>query len=260
MGTILAAACEDGSVRLFDTSDDSMRYMRALPTQPQRACSVAFHAEGLELVAGYGDGCIRRWHTRTGQAAYRLTVEAQDNRMVGSTPVVWAILVLQDWTIVYVALLCCCCPSSSFAPRAFAPICFLGIDLFVWRCRSGDSLGKTRFWDGRHGTLLHSFDQHTADVLCLAKNKMENKVWSAGIDAKVSLFQLVQEADAEGRRWLHTHSQRAHTHDMYDTTLNLIVISSRLTTLVQPSVGVRGPDAGEWRSRHAPASVQYRRL
>ena len=166
-------------MRLFDLADDSLRYLRALPTQPKRVCSVAFHAEGADLVAGYADGTIRRWHCRTGTAAYRLTIEAEDMNLMGSAPIVWAVLVLQDWTIV-----------------------------------SGDSLGKTRVWDGRHGTLLHSFEQHTADVLCLAKNKAENKIFSAGIDSKVSLFQLVQEA-SDSRKWLHTHSQRAHTHDVY---------------------------------------------
>lgn len=177
-GSLLAAACEDGSVRLFDVAADGLRYQRALPAQAARACSVAFHADGAELVAGYADGTLRRWHCRTGAAAYRLTIEAQDAHLLGSVPVVWAVLVLADWTVV-----------------------------------SGDSLGKTRVWDGRHGTLLHSFEQHTADVLCLATNKAENKLFAAGIDPKVALFQLTPDGDA--KRWTHTHSQRAHTHDMY---------------------------------------------
>lgn len=99
---MLAAACEDGSVRLFDISGDSLRYTRSLPTQPQRACSVAFHADGLELAAGYADGTIRRWNCKSGNVVYRLTIEAQDSTQPGSKPVVWALLVLQDWTIVCV--------------------------------------------------------------------------------------------------------------------------------------------------------------
>ena len=38
---------------------------------------------------------------------------------------------------------------------------------------SGDSLGHVQLWDGRHGTLLKSFSQHTADVTTLAIDGQE---------------------------------------------------------------------------------------
>jgi U3 small nucleolar RNA-associated protein 4 len=78
---------------------------------------------------------------------------------------------------------------------------------------SGDSWGKTCFWDGKTGTLLHSFAQHQSDVLCLATNKMHNKIFSAGIDNKTALFQLLDQEDGE-RKWVYTYAQRCHTHDM----------------------------------------------
>ncbi len=50
--------------------------------------------------------------------------------------------------------------------------------------------------------------------LCLAVNKMHTKIFSSGVDNKTALFQLLDQEDGE-RQWVHTYSQRCHTHDVY---------------------------------------------
>lgn len=50
---------------------------------------------------------------------------------------------------------------------------------------SGDSWGRTQFWDGKFGTLLQSFKQHEADVLVLAVSDDSEVVYASGVDNKV---------------------------------------------------------------------------
>lgn len=52
---------------------------------------------------------------------------------------------------------------------------------------SGDSQGRTMFWDGITGTLNQSFDSHQSSILVLCKDKNEN-VYLSGADQKVSKF------------------------------------------------------------------------
>ena len=122
---------------------------------------------------------------------------------------VWALNVLQDYTVI-----------------------------------SGDSLGHVQLWDGRHGTLLKSFSQHTADVTCLAISSDEKSIYASGFDHKIILLKRVQdcsksrngalidpwEEDVEDDsmaierdeeedieptdgEWVYVCNQRPHTHD-----------------------------------------------
>ena len=55
---------------------------------------------------------------------------------------------------------------------------------------SGDSGGSVQFWDGAHGTLLHSFHQHQAGVLALAASPAGDAVFASGIDHQVWIRHL----------------------------------------------------------------------
>jgi U3 small nucleolar RNA-associated protein 4 len=90
---------------------------------------------------------------------------------------------------------------------------------------SGDSLGKTSFWEGRHGTLLSAFQQHHADVLALGTNKFMNKVFAVGVDNKTSLFQHLDQENG-AKQWVYTYSQRCHTHDVYCPPFAVFCVSS----------------------------------
>lgn len=100
------------------------------------------------LVSGGSDGTIRTWNATTGRCTLRIILQSdgsRGNKRVGGAAsqeaggarggvvLVWVVRILPDMTIV-----------------------------------SGDSCGRTQFWDGKFGTLLQSFSQHEADVLTLA--------------------------------------------------------------------------------------------
>lgn len=48
-------------------------------------------------------------------------------------------------------------------------------------------------WDAKFGTLLHSFSEHKADVLCLASSADGMHVYASGVDSKVVRFDLLTE-------------------------------------------------------------------
>ena len=54
---------------------------------------------------------------------------------------------------------------------------------------SGDSRGKTSFWNGKTGTLIDSYQSHKADILTVAANEEENVVYSSGVDPSIVHFQ-----------------------------------------------------------------------
>ena len=69
---------------------------------------------------------------------------------------------------------------------------------------SGDSRGKTSFWNGRTGTLTDGYQTHRADVLAVAVNEAQTEVFSSGVDPVVFHFSPV----ATGSVKLHSHHNK----------------------------------------------------
>lgn len=126
---ILAASCEDGSIRLFNITHSSLEYFKTFDRQPGRILSLAWHPTDRTLVSGSSEGIIRVWDVATGRTMQRITVESFQEQPT----FVWSVLCLANGTIV-----------------------------------SGDSLGHVQFWDAATFTLSQTFTSHEADVLALA--------------------------------------------------------------------------------------------
>lgn len=115
--------------------------------------SLDWHESDATLASGGSDGTVRLWHAASGRCKFRITVQgggrgsgsraggggagggsgAGARGGSGDDTLVWAVRLLADGTIV-----------------------------------SGDSRGRTQFWDGTFGTLVQSFKHHEADVLAIA--------------------------------------------------------------------------------------------
>ncbi|RWS30677.1 hypothetical protein B4U80_08330 [Leptotrombidium deliense] len=78
---------------------------------------------------------------------------------------------------------------------------------------SGDSNGKTSFWDGNTATLIQEHKAHKADVLCLCKGT-NGSVLSSGVDPLIVEFKPASNMPfVQGNRLLeHTHDVRALVH------------------------------------------------
>lgn len=175
----LAAACDDGCVRLFSIEPGvpGASYSKSLPRVEGRVLAVAWHPTARCLVSGGTDGCIHSWDVATGQELLRITAGDAS----GKPLCVWALAVLPDGTVV-----------------------------------SGDSGGSVCFWDARFGTLLARFTQHRADVLQLAVSPDGATVFAAGVDPQVAVFKRVSGLGgaAAQQEWVFLSAKRPHTHDV----------------------------------------------
>ena len=235
-GRVLAAACEDGAVRLFDLWDASdvtvaravpcLRLRATLARRRERLLCVCWAPDGSAVYAGTGAGVVCGWDARTGRSLFtaalggdapdcgaraaaasgllplssrtrsnagpRAPTAGEDGAAADAGTVVWAIACVDDATVV-----------------------------------TGDSTGKTLFWDVATGTLLQAFKEHQSDVLAVAAHPSGQLVFSAGVDAKMCVFQrdnssgsssssssssgMAGMADA---RWVCRGGIRRHTHDV----------------------------------------------
>ncbi|GIM15061.1 hypothetical protein Vretimale_17826 [Volvox reticuliferus] len=178
---VLAAACDDGSVRLFgcEGGEPGLVPERVLTRLEGRLLTVAWHAGGTVLAVAGSAGNIHLLDAVTGREHLRITASATTSRPV----TVWRVLSLPDGTVV-----------------------------------SGDSDGAVQMWDSRFGTLLQRFTQHRADVLALAATEDGATVFAAGVDSQVAMFTLVSGGEGAGAHhvesWVYTHYKRPHTHDV----------------------------------------------
>jgi U3 small nucleolar RNA-associated protein 4 len=71
----LAAACDDGRVRLFSVERGApgASYLRALPRVEGRVLSIAWHPQGAHLASAGTDGCIHIWEVATSREVLRIT-------------------------------------------------------------------------------------------------------------------------------------------------------------------------------------------
>lgn len=165
-------------VCLFDITSDNLSFTRGLDRQGGRVLSIAWHPDGDSIAVGGADSTIRKLDTKSGRCILRITL---DEHQAQST-LVWDLKFLSDSTIV-----------------------------------SADSLGKVQLWNSSHGTLVHAYKLHSADVLALAVNEEENKIYSAGIDQKVICLQKVEDKRSQ---WLKSNQVRAHSHDVRTLALS----------------------------------------
>ncbi|XP_057776544.1 WD repeat-containing protein PCN-like [Salvia miltiorrhiza] len=190
--TRLAAACDDGCVRIYSVSDaEELIYNRTLPRVSGRTLSVTWSSDGNRIYSGSSDGFIRCWDVKLAREIYRITV-GHGCLAGGNDLCIWSLLALRCGTIA-----------------------------------SGDSSGSVKFWDGQFGTLLHAHSNHKGDVNALTAAPSHNRVFSAGSDGQIVLYKLSTEAVDSGdekfvpaiKKWIYVGYVRAHTHDVRALTL-----------------------------------------
>lgn len=172
--TCIAAGCEDGSVRLFEITDDGFFYSKSLDQQQGRVLCVSWHQNDNMLVTGASDSTVRVFNVTSGHCSLRITVDEFHSR----STLIWAISITRNFVIV-----------------------------------TGDSLGNTQFWDGKHGTLLQSFRAHMADVLAVCVNEEEDMVFSGGVDSKIVQFREITNKDGVSS-WVKAGSERMFSQDV----------------------------------------------
>ena len=200
----IAAACDDGSVKIFGVEGDDIpgvALIKSFLPVSGRALSVAWDPRvGTgRVVSGGSDGCVHVWDEQSGREAFRINVggvEKRDGRAdsseadeagESSSPCVWAVKVLVDGTIV-----------------------------------SGDSLGQVTFWDGKFGTMLAKFNTTGADVLALESSSDGAMIFASGIDPRIAVFRRTVDEGGDGSKaggsasqsWAYLSSKQEHALDV----------------------------------------------
>jgi len=173
-GTKMAVGTEEGFVCLFNITEESMDYNRVLDRQEGRILCLAWHSDGVHIATGSTD-TIRVWNIETGHPTARMTTgRAERNKET----IVWCVAITSDMTVI-----------------------------------SGDSRGKTSFWNGKNGTLMDSVQSHKADVLTLAVGGNETTAYSSGVDPTLMHFQVIMKGDGR-RKWVKSLHRVISTHDV----------------------------------------------
>ncbi|XP_072014149.1 U3 small nucleolar RNA-associated protein 4 homolog [Amphiura filiformis] len=214
--TYLATGSEDGCVRLYEIGEEGVTFERPLDNQEGRIVSLAWHHTDEVIVTGSVDN-IRVWNVTTGHAIQRISVQ----RSPVAPTIVWSVAVTKDMAII-----------------------------------SGDSSGRTQFWNGKMGTLLRSFASHRADVQAVCVTSDGMTAFSSGVHSLIAKFELVdKDRSGTNKIWVPSRAKvggNDHTHDVKALTVagdflvsggvdtNLVINSS---ALVPQTHNLKGKDA-----------------
>ncbi|CEP62365.1 small subunit rRNA maturation protein UTP4 LALA0_S05e04016g [Lachancea lanzarotensis] len=182
-GTKLAVGCDNGCVVIVDISGGPgvMEHEAVLQRQDSRVLSVAW--KGTEsVIGGCADGRIRVWSaTSTEELRGRILHTMKVDKSKKESTLVWSVIYL---------------------PKK---------DQIV----SGDSTGAVKFWDLQYATLTQTFKSHEADVLCLATDETNSKVFSAGVDRKIYQYNLASANTAKNNlKWVVASNRLLHSNDV----------------------------------------------
>uniref|UniRef100_A0A668A8L0 UTP4 small subunit processome component n=1 Tax=Myripristis murdjan TaxID=586833 RepID=A0A668A8L0_9TELE len=178
-GTHLAIGCEDGTVKIFEVLEETIRFQRNLDRQKGRIISLSWHPSGALIAAGMMD-MIKVFNAESGHATHRLLVERGVGASKSREVVVWSVAFLSDHTII-----------------------------------SGDSAGKVQVWDGVTGTLVRTHLVTKWDVLALSVSRDESSLLAGTSEGTVVQFQFISSTvDQHDKEWVRTRTFKNHTHDV----------------------------------------------
>lgn len=195
-GTHLAVACEDGTVKLFETCEGKIQFERYLSKQSGRVLSLSWHPSGLKIAAGMMS-MIQILDIKTGQSEHRLLVNSKLKSPRSQECVVWSLIYLSDGTII-----------------------------------SGDSSGMVIFWDDKTGTLINSHQITKWDVLTLSVSQDETSVVAGTSEGAIVQFEFLSTVmGGDDKDWVQTRAFKNHTHDVRAVLeINTAVVSGGMDT------------------------------
>ncbi|RMZ80448.1 hypothetical protein DV737_g3023, partial [Chaetothyriales sp. CBS 132003] len=178
---LLAAGCSDGSIVLFSTEDEDLRFWRVLLPRPAgktKVLSLAWR-DAHTVVAGYENGTIRVIDVPSRRTVRQVTLGNSAAQARGSTrSVVWTVKCLPDGTVV-----------------------------------SGDSAGELKVWDARNLSLVQTLRTHQSDILDIACNASGDRLWTVGIDRRTVSYRLSTVPGVRTRRWVELYHRQFHKND-----------------------------------------------
>ena len=115
----------------------------------------------LHIFVKFAD-TLRLWDVESGHPLQRMSTGRIERKLETT---VWSVLMLNDFTVV-----------------------------------SGDSRGKTSFWNSSNGTLLDSYQSHKGDILTVSCNEDQSVIYASGVDPTIVHFQSVKTGENKVRK------------------------------------------------------------
>ena len=191
---LLAAGCSDGSIVLFSTADNELRFDRVLMrphSKKSRCISITWRDRNV-VVAGFEESTIRVLDVRNRQTIRQMALPKSRD---AAKPLVWCVSCLPNGTIL-----------------------------------SGDSSGELKVWDSQNYSLVQRLKTHNADVLDITTNAAGTMILTCGVDRRtVAYAPQAGTGSARTQRWHEIRHRRFHEHDVkalvsYESrTLNIAV-------------------------------------
>ncbi|WP_322763234.1 pentapeptide repeat-containing protein, partial [Frankia sp. Cr2] len=184
-GAILASACDDGTVRLWETTTG--RELRSLTGHSGPVWSVGFSPDGAILASAGDDGTVRLWETTTGEQLRTLT---------GHTDRVWSVGFSPDGTILASAgddgtvwlRETTTGRQLRFLTGHSGPVWSVGFSPDGVILASAGTDGTVRLWDTTTSRELRTLTGHTKWVRSVGFSPDGTILASAGDDSTVRLW------------------------------------------------------------------------
>lgn len=177
-GTEIVVGCEDGSLVVINTEGGpgSMNFVKVISqSRASRVLSLSYQTPHT-VVAGMSDSKIRVFDTRSGRTVATMSV----GQNAGQKDVhIWRVKCLPgqgNWIV------------------------------------AGDSRGEVTFWDGKRYTLRQRVKGHDADIITMETNSQGTQLFSAGIDRRTVMYELVGKKAT--REWREHSARKFHKHDV----------------------------------------------
>ena len=175
----LVGGCHDGSMVLFTTEDDDLRFWKLLAPpsgKKQKILSITWRDRNT-VVAGLEDGLIKVIDVSDRRVIRTMTLGKSPD---GSKCIVWALKCLPDGTIM-----------------------------------SGDSSGELKIWDAKYLSCTQRLKTHQADILDIVSNAKGDLVFTVAVDRRTVAYKPVAaQQGRKSQRWTRLMHRRYHDHDV----------------------------------------------
>ena len=251
-GDLVAAACDDGGVRVFTFSNsctdpgerEDLRFklVKLVQKVKGKALCCEWVPRGADpaarLAVGSSEGIVHVWDYHTNTEAIRLTVGGGPaagvnvNAASGAAACVWSIAYVDTQRRRRVH------QEEGSGDMIPLPEDEDVDDEGEVLLAAGTSDGATSVWDARFGTMVASFKEHESDVVSVAAVAASEhgaaKLFSTGTDNKICMFTVVRHSDGgasldmdaaqngnhedatvnQRDRWVYLGYQRPHSHQV----------------------------------------------
>jgi U3 small nucleolar RNA-associated protein 4 len=176
---LVVGGCGDGSIVLFSTEDDDLRFLRLLtPAHNKKAkvLSITWRDRNT-VVSGYDDQMIKIIDVNDRKVIRNMALGKNPE---GGKSIVWALKCLPDGTIL-----------------------------------SGDSFGELKIWDSKNFSCIQRLKTHQADIQDIVTNAKGDLVFTVAVDRRTTAYKpIVQGQGKKTQRWTRLMHRRYHDHDI----------------------------------------------